>query len=911
MFIDKEKTVEGLKVWDMPASNVREISPVCRAVAADGAVLLRNEGNVLPFVSGEKLAVFGRIQNSYYKSGTGSGGMVNVDPVPSLIDAMRAESSLCVDEELAKIYADWEKDNPFDYGEGWGLEPWSQVEMPLESTVADAAAKRCDAAVVFIGRSAGEDHDSSETPGSYQLSETEEDMIKKVCAAFSKVAVVLNVGNIIDLSFIEKYNVPAVMYVWQGGMEGSRAVADLLCAKSTPNGRLADTQAKSIEDYPAHGNFGGDNQVFYVEDIYVGYRYFETLAPEKVVYPFGLGLSYTTFDTKYSAEICGDEIVVKARVANVGKFKGREVLQVYFKAPCGALGTPARQLVAYAKTKELLPGEDQTISTRFNISKMASYDDSGVTGNKSCYVLQSGVYEVFAGENVRSAAKVIEYCLEETVVTQQLEEAMAPVVNFDRLVVREDNSGGRYAEKEAAPTRQIDLEKRISERRMPDIAYTGDNGIKLVDVASGKNTMEEFVAQLSVDELCCIVCGEGMSSPKVTAGTGGAIGGVTDSLLEKGVPVACVTDGPSGIRMDSGAKAASIPNGMALACSFDDELVEKLHAYIGVEMFAYTIDSLLGPGMNLHRHPLNGRNFEYFSEDPLLTGKIAAAICRGIAQSGCSATIKHFCCNSQEHRRRWTDSIVSERALREIYLKGFEIAVKEGGAIALMTSYNGTNGFWCASNYDLTTTILRREWGYDGFVMTDWGAGCNCEGEGPDTFNLKAMVRAQNDIFMVCPNAEEREHNIREGLAEGYITLGDLQRNAINLLKYIMSTPTFMKYVDGGCRKPVFSTGQDGKFTQVFQVEDIQPGDVLVANFGGKKDCRYDFEMVVNADELSQHNVIVEVEGGSAVAFAVMGTQGNRTTVNRFADALEGKHTMTFKFDECVKIIKFTIWNQE
>ena len=244
------------------------------------------------------------------------------------------------------------------------------------------------------------------------------------------------------------------------------------------------------------------------------------------------------------------------------------------------------------------------------------------------------------------------------------------------------------------------------------------------------------------NDLAAIVCGEGMNSPKVTIGTGGAFGGVTDSLLDLGIPVCCVTDGPSGIRIGGDLKSTSLPNGYVFASSFDDDLTEQIFELEGIELFAYNIDALLGPGMNIHRHPLCGRNFEYFSEDPLLSGKIAAAQSRGITKSGCTTTIKHFSCNNQEFKRSYCNAVVSERALREIYLKGYEIAVKEGNATAIMTSYNPINGYWSASNYDLTTTVLRDEWGYKGFVMTDWWARCNCKGEEGTKENLKAFEYA-------------------------------------------------------------------------------------------------------------------------------------------------------------------------
>ena len=269
-----------------------------------------------------------------------------------------------------------------------------------------------------------------------------------------------------------------------------------------------------------------------------------------------------------------------------------------------------------------------------------------------------------------------------------------------------------------------------------------------------------------------------------------------------GIPVCCVTDGPSGIRIGNDWNSTLLPNGYVFASSFDEELTERIFELESIELYNYNIDAILGPGMNIHRHPLCGRNFEYFSEDPLLSGKIAAAQTRGASAAGCSTTLKHFCCNNQEFGRTDLDVTVSERALREIYLKGFEIAVKEGNATAVMTSYNSVNGYWGASDYDLTTTVLRSEWGFDGFVMSDWWARSNCKAEKGTQENLKAMVRAHNDIYMVCESAENKVHNIEEGLDEGYITVADLQYCAKNLLKYILNSPTFCKFVENGCKNP-------------------------------------------------------------------------------------------------------------
>ncbi len=802
MEINKDITIQNKKLWKSKAEPVKELIPLCRKLAAEGSVLLENNG-VLPFSKGAKIALFGRIQETYIKSGTGSGGLVRAENPPCILDSFRENGVFVIDEELAKIYEKWIGENPFDNGNGWATEPWSQKEMPLDGELVKKFAKQNDAAVIIIGRTAGEDKDNSFEKGSYRLSDEETAMIKVVTENFKKTVVVMNVGNLIDLSFVDEYDVSALLYVWQGGQEGANALADILSGKTSPCGKLPDTQPFKVEDYPSFSNFGNRNECVYQEDIYVGYRYFETFARDKVRYPFGYGITYAEFKTDFNACCENGKITVTAKVKNVGNFASREVIQVYFGAPCGRLGTPSKQLAAYAKTEELNPGQSQTLEIMFDVSEMASYDDCGATGNEFCYVLEQGEYLIFAGTDVRNSECVYKFNLENTVVTEKLEQIMPPEKAFERLTAICDADGNRLLKKTNAPLRKYDLDARIKSRRFEEIIFTGDKGIKLIDVADRKNTLDEFVAQLSDEDLFAIVCGEGMNSPKVTVGTGAAFGGVTDSLLEMGIPVCCVSDGPSGIRIGGDFKTTSLPNGYVFAASFDDDLTERIFELIGVELFAHNIDALLGPGMNIHRHPFCGRNFEYFSEDPLLSGKIAAAQSRGIARSGCTTTIKHFCCNNQELGRSGCDSVVSERALREIYLKGFGIAVKEGGATAIMTAYNAVNGYLTASNYDLTETLLRKEWNYSGFVMSDWWARCNCRGEAGTVENLKAMVRAHNDIFMVCESAKEKVHNLREGLNEGYITRADLQYCAKNLLNYILKSPTFQKFVDNGFKSVV------------------------------------------------------------------------------------------------------------
>lgn len=779
-----------------------------REAAAQGAVLLKNDAQVLPLEKGEKVSVFGRTQIDFYRSGTGSGGSVNVEYTTNLLDGLRDSHAAEVDEELAGVYEAWIKEHPFDNGGGlWGAEPWNQEEMELSEEMVENASRRSQKALIILGRTAGEDKDYSNVEGSYLLTEKERMMIRYVTKYFEKTAVVLNVSNIIDMGWLdEEYEHPvsSVLYVWQGGIEGGNAAADILTGKETPGGKLTDTIAGCIEDYPSHLNYGDSVKNVHEEDIYVGYRYFETFCPDKVRFPFGFGLSYTEFAMKQRGAVCdGENFVVTVEVENIGaRYSGREVVQVYFEAPQGKLGRPARQLAGFAKTGRLAPGEREEVTITFSVSSMAAYDDTGASGKKSCYVLEEGLYRIWAGNSVRDleAVPVNEkegYYLSELQVAEELEEAAAPEESFRRIRPGVQKEDGTYElVYEDVPVRSTSLKERIRKNIPKDIKQQGNQGIRLQDVKENKASMEEFISQFSDEELAMMIRGEGMCSPKVTPGTASAFGGIGDNLVEVyGIPVAATADGPSGIRMDVGAKATQVPIGTLLACSWDVEMMEKLYEMEGQELIRNEIDLLLGPGINIHRYPLNGRNFEYFSEDPLVTGRFSAAMIRGIAKSGAQATVKHMACNTQEANRDKVNAVVSERALREIYLKGFEMSVKEGNAKAIMTSYNPINGYWSASNYDMLTTILRGEWGYEGIVMTDWWAKMNnAEEGGPESIrDTASMVKAQNDLFMVTNNYEAckngNQDNTLERLEEGWLTRGELQRSAANICRFLMSAP--------------------------------------------------------------------------------------------------------------------------
>lgn len=757
-------------------------------MVSEGIVMLKNDNNALPIDTDKEVAVFGRIQFHYYKSGTGSGGMVNVTKVVNILDGL-IDNGVKVNEKLLDTYRKWDKENPFDLGEGWGGEPWSQKEMPLDEGLVKETAKSCETAIVIIGRTAGEEQDNRLEAGSYLLSDDEIEMLTVVRKHFKKVVLLLNVGNIIDMTDINRIAPDAVLYVWQGGMTGGKGTADVLTGKISPSGKLPDTIAHKASDYPSDANFGREkNRDIYAEDIYVGYRYFETFAKDKVLYPFGFGLSYTEFEIKTEkAEITEGAVKLSVSVKNIGSYKGKEVIEVYCEAPQGRLGKAARVLCGFEKTRELVPQEEQVVEIAVDIAKLASYDDSGVTGNKSCYVLEAGEYKFYVGSDVRSAEYACSFEQGEDLVTERLTQSLAPVESFERI--KPVCEGGAFSiGREAVPVSEVDESARRLEKLPKEIAYTGDKGIKLWDVKNGKNTMDEFIAQLSDYDLSCIIRGEGMGSPRVTAGTASAFGGVSENLNGFGIPAGCCSDGPSGMRLDCGTKAFSLPNGTMIASSFNKELTSELFTFMGLEMAANKVDCLLGPGMNIHRHPLNGRNFEYFSEDPFLTGKMASAELKGMAGAGVTGTIKHFCANNRETNRHFIDSVVSERALREIYLKGFEIAVKEGGASSVMTTYGRVNGLWTAGNFDLNTVILREEWGFKGFTMTDWWANINVRGKEPDKTDLAAMARAQNDVYMVCPDGEKNDDNTLAALENGGIERCELQRNAANICGFLLHT---------------------------------------------------------------------------------------------------------------------------
>lgn len=766
-----------------------EMAALARRAGAEGCVLLKNEGT-LPLKAGQSVAVFGRCQLDWFYVGYGSGGDVHPPYRVNLMEGLK-NAGIPFDEKVAKTYADWcfSEDNKADHG-WWGHWPMSHPEMPLEQSMVSAAAKRCDTAIVVIGRAAGEDRENTLTKGSYYLTDEETVMLDAVTSAFRHTAVVLDIGSIMDMAWAEVYGdkLSAILIAWQGGMESGNAVADVLTGKVNPCGKLSDTIARNYENYPSSSSFGGKEFNNYTEDIFVGYRYFETFAKDKVLYPFGYGLSYTTFECKPLAlNWERGTYTVSAQVTNTGNVAGREAVMLWCAAPQGKLGKAAKVLTAYGKTKLLAPGESETVTLCFDERTFASFDDTGKTGFANAFVLEAGEYQFFLGDVLAGTITI-----DETRVIEQCEEVCGIKAPFARMVAREEN-GTIVAREEMLPYGNVDLRQRILERLPEEITFTGDKGYKLSDVAKGKISLDAFIAQLDDKELEALTRGEGcMGSALGVAGNAGAFGGVLPSLREKGIPPVITADGPSGLRLKK--YCALLPNGTALACSFDDELIQQLFTHVGKEMIKHGVDVVLSPGMNIHRNPLCGRNFEYFSEDPLLTGKMAAAIVRDVQSQGVSCCPKHFACNNQETKRNTNDSRVSKRALREIYLRCFEIVVKEASPKVIMTSYNKINGVWSHYNYDLVTTVLRQEWGFGGVVITDWWMQKSASLEFPAIKDNGYRVRAQVDVLMPGNMGHLHKSYHSDGSLlktvdkPGGMTRAEIQRTAKNVLSLILKT---------------------------------------------------------------------------------------------------------------------------
>ena len=681
---------------------------LARQAGREGIVLLKNENGLLPVKKGTRLALFGKGVFDYVKGGGGSGD-VTVSHVYHLYDGLsKREDAPEIFEPLAQFY----KQNVKKQYEN-GAAPGMTVEPEVPAQLLAEAKEQADLAVIVISRFSGEGWDRKSViydgafPGEieqaqlsqkifensdYCLTNAEQAMVDAVCNNFTDVVVVLNVGGMVDTSwFAHNDKIPAAVLAWQGGMEGGLAMADILLGEESPSGKLPDTFAAKLEDYPSTDDFHTSiDYVEYTEDIYVGYRYFETMKHEDihVNYPFGFGLSYTKFqiDVLWAGEKDG-QICVGVSVENIGDVSGKEVVQIYYGAPQGLLGKPARELAAYQKTDLLQPGQKQVMTITFDISSMASFDDTGKIA-KSAYVLEEGMYCFYAGSSVRDAVMIdYVYIADENQVTEQLTQKAAPSQLSKRMLsdgsyeemqqktpndFMENGLGWSDAETEGITPKVCEVERyNLCEKT---------NDILLDDVADKKADLEAFMAQLSDADLIALLGGQPNLGVANTFGFG--------NLAKYGVPNVMTADGPAGLRIapECSVYTTAWPCATMLAATWNPQLVREVGRAAAMEVKENNLSIWLAPAMNIHRSPLCGRNFEYYSEDPVLTGTIAAAMVEGIQSQNIGATVKHFACNNKETNRKNSDSRVSERALREIYLKGFEICVKQSQPWVLMTS---------------------------------------------------------------------------------------------------------------------------------------------------------------------------------------------------------------------------------
>lgn len=772
-----------------------------KEAAKEGMVLLKNRGDILPLKKGTRVALFGKAAFDYVKGGGGSGD-VTVAYIRNLYEGLKMQKDVVsIFEPLCDYYR---KDVERQYAQG--SVPGMTIEPEVPRELLDEAKAYADTAVISICRFSGEGWDRKSivdtdnknmgegeldmavrsskifANGDFCLSAQEAAMVETVKKNFSKVVVVMNVGGMVDTSwFVREDAIGAVLMAWQGGLEGGLAAAELLAGKGNPSGKLSDTFAQTLEDYPSTGDFHESRDyVNYTEDIYVGYRYFETVpgADQKVNYPFGFGLSYTTFQTDVlSAEEKDGQVRIQVQITNTGSRDGKEVVQVYFEAPQGRLGKPKRQLIAFAKTRSLRPGESQRLYLSFEIRDMASYDDTGKV-QKAAYVLEKGDYFFHVGTSVRDTVRLdYVYQVKGDTVTEQLESRLTPSELPRRML-----SDGSYEE---VPQREGNDPNANELERMPEDMMEGyvpairprdryqlwrepyKKGAHIFkEVAEGKLTPEEFLAQLTDEETAQLLGGQPNTGVANTFGYG--------NLPEYGVPSVMTADGPAGLRIapECGVTTTCWPCSTLLACSWNPEIVEAVGLAGGAEVKENNIAMWLTPAVNIHRSPLCGRNFEYYSEDPYLAGKLASAMVRGIQANHIGATVKHFALNNKETNRKNSDSRVSERAAREIYLKAFEIIVREAKPWSIMTSYNIINGHRASENADLLEGILRREWGFEGCITTDWWT-CG---------EHYKEVKAGNDIKMGCGYPER----LLEALEKGCLTRKEMDACALRVLKLIL-----------------------------------------------------------------------------------------------------------------------------
>ena len=809
------KRVTGAARTTEVSARERQSEEIAYQAALEGIVLLENRNHALPLRPG-RIALYGAGAERTVKGGTGSGEVNERHSISIREGLERNGFEICsqdwledYDRAYRAAFDDAEKIKLTELLDINIMDHLPSLPIGREITEEDIAKSGCDTAVYVVARQAGEGADKKLDKGEFDLSQTEIANIRRIASAYQNSILIINAGSYMNLSSIADCGLSALIFYCQQGMQGGRALADILSGKVSPSGKLTDTWAKAYDDIPTGKDFsylsGDTTQEYYREGIYVGYRYFDTWQIEPR-YHFGYGLSYTEFSVEGDAALEGEQIRVTATVKNIGNAGGKEVVQVYVSAPDGGLKKEYQRLVAFAKTEEVKAGNEQCVTLSFSLRDLASYSEE-----RDSYILEKGSYVIRLGNASNQTRPIAVLALDETAIVSRHRNICARETPLEEMtpVVRavEDDLTKLPVLRVSAASIQTEVIRYDAPENLDDPRVNG------------------ILKSLSVREMIELCVGPGfmglMSSNKVF--TPGAVGRTTDRLFKKGLINVNLSDGPAGLRlmkvsatgkktgrlkfvkgnnlisiMDlmpewllsplrANEKADTIyyqyttafPVGTALAQSWNVRLCEEVGKAISREMREYLVTFWLGPAMNIHRNPLCGRNFEYLSEDPLLTGKIAAAIVRGVHSiPGNYATIKHFACNNAEENRNHSNSNVNERALREIYLKGFEIAVKEAAVKAVMTSYNLINGVYTNNSHDLCTEVLRCEWGFDGVVMTDWWA------TGKDTGRCDAAIKAGNDLIMPGSGAGKKE--LEKGLREGTVTKGDLEKACANIIRSII-----------------------------------------------------------------------------------------------------------------------------
>ena len=798
---------------------------VARRAAAEGIVLLKNEDNLLPLKAGSNVALYGAGAGRTIKGGTGSGDVNERENVSVFQGIKNAGFQVTTEDWIAsydKIYEnarqEWKRSILSKTGEGadtmdfFSVYSTTPFKMPAGGQV-QKPAEDADTAIYVLSRIAGEGSDRTADKGDYYLSDDEYQILADICAYYKNVIVLINAGAQVDLSFMDEFeNIKALLVIVQPGMEGGNAVADILSGKVNPSGKLADTWAYEYEDYPNSEKFSHNNgnvqTELYEEGIYVGYRYFDTFEVP-VRYGFGYGLSYTDFEiSNYRlVKISAEKISISASVKNTGKVSGKEVVQVYASLPGGTLEKEAHRLAAYAKTVELKPGETEEVTMEVTVDALTSYDEESAA---------------WIGNSLASAKLCGGMKLDATVTKRQVKN-LFPLKQDLEEIVQEPSRTAKRAET---------AEKLAGEQAMTVLElHAADITTEIVEYKKNADLYEreamDFVNTLTEEELIDLAAGDPGKAQGGNLGAAGisvpgSAGETHRCAVDKGLASIVLADGPAGLRLmkyyhvNEGSIVSmpfefslegglfyddsrelpgeryyqyctAIPVGTLLAQTWNQELIREVGAMIGTEMEHFGVTLWLAPGMNIHRNPLCGRNFEYYSEDPYVSGTIAAAMTEGVQSNyGCGTTIKHFACNNQEDNRMGSDSVVSERALREVYLKGFEIAIRQAQPMSIMTSYNLINGVHAANNYDLCTESARNEWGFKGAIMTDWTTteqGDNCTASG--------CMRAGNDLVM--PGCFGDHDNMHKELAEGTLKIEDLKACIARLVSVIWKSNQYQQ----------------------------------------------------------------------------------------------------------------------